>query len=126
MKRMKSDFPDDERSNIEPTSGYDNIAVERIVGAGLDKGRFQDFFAYEEANRQFGHLSPEEQERVAENELSAGCLIKQLRLNSLDSASPVECDNVGCKANRPDFHTNQVALGSTCLTDARPTDTFNK
>ena len=112
--------------SIQATSGYDSTALQRKVDAGPDKRNFQDSYEYGKARVRYGSLSPEEQERVAENELSAGCLIKQLRLNSLDSASPVECDNVGCKANRPDFHTNQVALGSTCLTDARPTDTFYK
>ena len=112
--------------SIQATRGYDSTALQEKVDAGPDKRSFQYSGDYEKARAHYDSLFPEGQIEIAKNELSAGCLIKQLRLNSLDSASPVECDNVGCKANRPDFHTNQVALGSTCLTDARPTDTFNK
>lgn len=123
---MKSIFPNDERSSIEHTSRYDVEAVRIKVDRGPDKSSFQYSGDYEMARAHYDSLFPEGQIEIAKNELSAGCLIKQLRRGQLDSASPVECDNVGCKANRPDFHTDQVALGSTCLTDARPTDTFNK
>ena len=112
--------------SIQATSGYDSTALQRKVDAGPNKRNFKDSNEYKVARARFGSLSPEEQERVAENELSAGCLIKQLRREQLNSASPTACDNVDCQAYRPDFHTDQVALGSTCPTDARPTDTFYK
>ena len=112
--------------SIQATRGYDSTALQEKVDAGPDKRNFQDSYEYGKARVRYGSLSPEDKERVAANELSAGCLIKQLRREQLNSASPTACDNVDCQAYRPDFHTDQVALGSTCLTDARPTDTFYK
>lgn len=82
--------------------------------------------AYSDAAQRFDALPLQGKVENIERELSAGCLIKQLRQGRLTSGSPTECDNGECNAHRPDIHTERVALGSTCITDARPADNYQK